>query len=260
MSSATSLSLLSLSLAAEQSQPLPAPQSNISTPDISTSASRVKPRRLSSASQMRRRMSDAREATIRPALTQSSMSGLSSAAAALSLSPKQSQYAGPTNDARSKDSVTSPTSAPNANYIASGMPAPMPPSNVGKIISHADGLQSINGVPSVGALEERVITGGGKKKGTIFRCESCSKVYRHPSCLVKHRWEHSPHWREASKFLLSKHQQVQLLEVRNSTLLFCLTLLCIAVLPFLGPQENFRTFPRHRDHAVYDRICNLGAG
>lgn len=39
------------------------------------------------------------------------------------------------------------------------------------------------------------------------------QVYRHPSCLIKHRWEHSPHWREASKFLLSKHQQVQLLEV-----------------------------------------------
>ncbi|KAJ2986108.1 hypothetical protein NUW54_g9901 [Trametes sanguinea] len=37
-------------------------------------------------------------------------------------------------------------------------------------------------------------------------------VYRHPSCLIKHRWEHSPHWREASKFMLSKHQQVQLLE------------------------------------------------
>lgn len=65
------------------------------------------------------------------------------------------------------------------------------------------------------------------------------QVYRHPSCLIKHRkfrfyestfhlssyrnlttfwvlgWEHSPHWREASKFLLSKHQQVQLLEVRS---------------------------------------------
>ena len=39
------------------------------------------------------------------------------------------------------------------------------------------------------------------------------QVYRHPSCLIKHRWEHSPHWREASKFLLSKHQQVQLMEV-----------------------------------------------
>lgn len=55
-------------------------------------------------------------------------------------------------------------------------------------------------------------SGTGKKRGTIFKCESCSKVYRHPSCLIKHRWEHSPHWREASKLLLSKHQQVQLLE------------------------------------------------
>lgn len=42
------------------------------------------------------------------------------------------------------------------------------------------------------------------------------QVYRHPSCLIKHRWEHSPQWREASKFVLSKHQQVQLLEVRLS--------------------------------------------
>ncbi|KAG9311242.1 hypothetical protein JVU11DRAFT_8322 [Chiua virens] len=49
-------------------------------------------------------------------------------------------------------------------------------------------------------------------EGTIFTCESCSKVYRHPSCLIKHRWEHTPQWREASKFVLSKHQQVQLLE------------------------------------------------
>lgn len=76
--------------------------------------------------------------------------------------------------------------------------------------------------------------GRGKKRANIFKCESCSKVmqrspvrhpplsqaltcfcqvYRHPSCLIKHRWEHSPHWRESSKFLLSKHQQVQLLEV-----------------------------------------------
>ena len=42
-----------------------------------------------------------------------------------------------------------------------------------------------------------------------------TQVYRHPSCLIKHRWEHSPHWREASKLMLSKHQQVQLLEVRD---------------------------------------------
>lgn len=52
----------------------------------------------------------------------------------------------------------------------------------------------------------------GKRKGMVFRCESCAKVYRHPSCLSKHRWEHSPHWANSSKLLLSKHQQVQLLE------------------------------------------------
>jgi len=63
-----------------------------------------------------------------------------------------------------------------------------------------------------------MVTRSGKKRGTIFTCESkadtiASQVYRHPSCLIKHRWEHTPHWREASKFLLSKHQQVQLMEV-----------------------------------------------
>ncbi|KZW00849.1 hypothetical protein EXIGLDRAFT_720460 [Exidia glandulosa HHB12029] len=50
------------------------------------------------------------------------------------------------------------------------------------------------------------------KRGIIYKCETCSKIYRHPSCLIKHRWEHSPHWAESSKLLLSKHQQVQLLE------------------------------------------------
>ncbi|KAL4079987.1 hypothetical protein V8B97DRAFT_2020729 [Scleroderma yunnanense] len=57
------------------------------------------------------------------------------------------------------------------------------------------------------------ITRTARKRGNVFTCETCSKVYRHPSCLIKHRWEHTPQWREASKFVLSKHQQVQLLEV-----------------------------------------------
>ncbi|CAE6529074.1 unnamed protein product [Rhizoctonia solani] len=67
--------------------------------------------------------------------------------------------------------------------------------------------------------------GGKAKRGTIFKCETCSKVYRHPNCLVKHRWEHSPHWREASKFLLSKHQQVQMLEAA-------------AILSHISPSRN----------------------
>ncbi|GAA5870476.1 hypothetical protein JCM16303_002018 [Sporobolomyces ruberrimus] len=50
------------------------------------------------------------------------------------------------------------------------------------------------------------------KDKSLFECEKCSKVYRHSTCLTKHRWEHTSHWKEASKLLLSKHQQVQLLE------------------------------------------------
>ncbi|KAI8344344.1 hypothetical protein BC941DRAFT_408387 [Chlamydoabsidia padenii] len=44
------------------------------------------------------------------------------------------------------------------------------------------------------------------------RCQDCGKVYKHPSYLTKHRWEHSEEWELTSKLLLTKHQQVQLLE------------------------------------------------
>lgn len=69
-------------------------------------------------------------------------------------------------------------------------------------------------VPAPATVQVRpiIIDNKTKKRGMDYKCESCSKVYRHPSCLIKHRWEHTPHWREASKFVLSKHQQVQLLE------------------------------------------------
>ncbi|CAO3657675.1 unnamed protein product [Mucor hiemalis] len=45
-----------------------------------------------------------------------------------------------------------------------------------------------------------------------FQCGECGKVYKHPNCLSKHQWEHSEEWEFTSKFLLTKHQQVQLLE------------------------------------------------
>ena len=38
------------------------------------------------------------------------------------------------------------------------------------------------------------------------------QIYHRPNCLNKHRWEHTRQWRETSKFILSKHQQVPLLE------------------------------------------------
>ncbi|KAI9471427.1 hypothetical protein BDB00DRAFT_861857 [Zychaea mexicana] len=54
-------------------------------------------------------------------------------------------------------------------------------------------------------------THGGSGK-MLHRCEDCGKVYKHPSCLSKHRWEHSDEWELTSKLLLTKHQQVQMLE------------------------------------------------
>ncbi|KAG0240757.1 hypothetical protein BGX31_001695 [Mortierella sp. GBA43] len=46
----------------------------------------------------------------------------------------------------------------------------------------------------------------------LHKCSECGKVYKHPNCLWKHRWLHSVYWKGATRFLLSKHQQVQLME------------------------------------------------
>ncbi|KAM5532135.1 hypothetical protein V8D89_014228 [Ganoderma adspersum] len=160
----------------------------------------MKHRRLSSAGQTRRRLSDAREATSRPSpvMLQSAAAALSSLATlSLSGSPPQGVPQTGTSFASASGQLASPPTsrmpkveAQDDDIILDVAPAP---------------VKEINGAGIS-------VTKTGKKRGTIFKCESCSKVYRHPSCLIKHRWEHSPHWREASKFLLSKHQQVQLLE------------------------------------------------
>ncbi|KAI5371186.1 putative Zinc finger C2H2-type [Septoria linicola] len=48
-----------------------------------------------------------------------------------------------------------------------------------------------------------------------LKCEHCGKAYKHGSCLTKHLWEHTPQWQVTSKLLISKHQQVQLLEAAS---------------------------------------------
>ncbi|OBT62354.1 hypothetical protein VE03_08433 [Pseudogymnoascus sp. 23342-1-I1] len=53
----------------------------------------------------------------------------------------------------------------------------------------------------------------GKKND--LRCDKCGKGYKHSSCLTKHLWEHTPEWSYTSKLLISKHQQVQLLEAAS---------------------------------------------
>src|ERR1700733_12705749 len=42
-------------------------------------------------------------------------------------------------------------------------------------------------------------------------CRSIGMKY-HEFTMLTGRWEHSPHWSQTSKLLISKHQQVQLLE------------------------------------------------
>ncbi|KAJ1559834.1 hypothetical protein HK096_010933 [Nowakowskiella sp. JEL0078] len=48
-----------------------------------------------------------------------------------------------------------------------------------------------------------------------FACDQCGKVYKHASCLSKHKWEHTELWRETTHLSLSKHQQVQILEAAS---------------------------------------------
>ncbi|RAL06708.1 putative C2H2 finger domain protein [Aspergillus homomorphus CBS 101889] len=55
----------------------------------------------------------------------------------------------------------------------------------------------------------------GKRSMAELRCERCGKGYKHGSCLSKHMWEHDPAWAITSKLLISKHQQVQLLEAAS---------------------------------------------
>ncbi|KAG2036417.1 hypothetical protein BDR03DRAFT_992990 [Suillus americanus] len=152
-------------------------------------------RRLSSTGKTRRRLSDARDAAARPSPASLQSAALSSLATlSLSSSPPSSNIHHGTSLNVVSRSVLE-TQGPDNNTAAQGADAAL------------QGGSFDDSEFSLGTNAK-----SGKKRGTIFTCESCSKVYRHPSCLIKHRWEHTPQWREASKFVLSKHQQVQLLE------------------------------------------------
>ncbi|KAI2783014.1 hypothetical protein F4815DRAFT_491964 [Daldinia loculata] len=66
------------------------------------------------------------------------------------------------------------------------------------------------------ASDGQPLTKEGRKSNRIeLRCDKCGKGYKHSSCLTKHLWEHTPEWSLTSKLLISKHQQVQLLEAAS---------------------------------------------
>ncbi|ETI21859.1 hypothetical protein G647_05928 [Cladophialophora carrionii CBS 160.54] len=78
--------------------------------------------------------------------------------------------------------------------------------------SSSKNLKSRNRRASEGS---HLIKGEGKKSAAELRCDTCGKGYKHSSCLTKHLWEHDPAWAITSKLLISKHQQVQLLEAAS---------------------------------------------
>ncbi|KAJ5997005.1 hypothetical protein N7499_006679 [Penicillium canescens] len=65
------------------------------------------------------------------------------------------------------------------------------------------------------ASEGAILKTEGKRVPADLRCDRCGKGYKHGSCLSKHMWEHDPAWAVTSKLLISKHQQVQLLEAAS---------------------------------------------
>ncbi|KAH6625001.1 hypothetical protein B0J18DRAFT_466173 [Chaetomium sp. MPI-SDFR-AT-0129] len=104
--------------------------------------------------------------------------------------------------------------------------------------------------------------GGRKSNRPELRCEKCGKGYKHSSCLSKHLfvptflslpsptpwWEHTPEWSYTSKLLISKHQQVQLLEAA-SVLVAMNNTPTDAAPATTTPPESARDFSSDRDSA-----------
>ncbi|KAF2455915.1 hypothetical protein BDY21DRAFT_63672 [Lineolata rhizophorae] len=97
--------------------------------------------------------------------------------------------------------------------------------NNGSAISDGPPLSAMSAGGKAGSSKARArrasegsrLTKGESKRQSNgeLRCEKCGKGYKHSSCLTKHLWEHTPEWAYTSKLLISKHQQVQLLEAAS---------------------------------------------
>ncbi|KAJ7595311.1 hypothetical protein C8J56DRAFT_1042414 [Mycena floridula] len=227
-----------LSMAAANAQPIPLNSSDLDDTTMSVELSGramsieargdgKNHRRLSSTGKARRRLSDARDAATRPS------------AASLS-TPTSFPLHSSSSMPISSTGLSIPASSGLANHQpGSSLHTSSSPfsSSMAALSLDASGVKpaanSGNGVAS------SPVTISKKKRGIEYKCENCGKIYRHPSCLIKHRWEHTPHWRDTTKYsspnaqpnstgrarsgsigkntaqanpTLSKHQQVQLLE------------------------------------------------
>uniref|UniRef100_A0A060T745 ARAD1C18018p n=1 Tax=Blastobotrys adeninivorans TaxID=409370 RepID=A0A060T745_BLAAD len=84
----------------------------------------------------------------------------------------------------------------------------VPPEGPAPVIPHG-------GMLSREFVARRISEGETGRLKEELKCQSCGKGYKHVSSLAKHLWEHTPEWNVTSKLLISKHQQVQLLEAAS---------------------------------------------
>lgn len=77
--------------------------------------------------------------------------------------------------------------------------------------------QSVGSCPQLSRkfVARRISEGETGRLKEQLKCQACGKGYKHVSSLAKHLWEHTPEWNVTSKLLISKHQQVQLLEAAS---------------------------------------------
>jgi len=102
-----------------------------------------------------------------------------------------------------------------SSYLSRSMNSPSQEPPVARKPSPSNSDQDGKSVPkghNRRASEGAHMKTDGKRAPADLRCDRCGKGYKHGSCLSKHMWEHDPAWSITSKLLISKHQQVQLLE------------------------------------------------
>ncbi|KAF9097935.1 hypothetical protein BGX27_000887 [Mortierella sp. AM989] len=91
-------------------------------------------------------------------------------------------------------------------------PAPVPaPQHPTQRVSMVEDEEENDGEIIQGSIPVRP-SAAEEEQTDSSKCPDCGKTYKHATSLLKHRWEHSMYWKPATKFLLSKHQQVQLME------------------------------------------------
>ncbi|KAF2718253.1 hypothetical protein K431DRAFT_137931 [Polychaeton citri CBS 116435] len=109
---------------------------------------------------------------------------------------------------------------PMPNSLPQHMPSPDHRRPGASAVVDGPSLSSFDGLDQSTPKLRRASEGAGlskKEKNAAgeLKCEHCGKAYKHGSCLNKHLWEHTPQWQYTSKLLISKHQQVQLLEAAS---------------------------------------------